>query len=48
MHNAAADVLNGDWSGCGLGNADAEAAMDFLIEIHKAGVTPQIRWATAT
>ena len=42
MHNAAADVLNGDWSGCGLGNADAEAAMDFLIEIHQAGVTPPV------
>jgi ABC-type glycerol-3-phosphate transport system substrate-binding protein len=42
MHNAAADILAGDWGSCGLANADAEAAMDFLIEIHKAGVTPTV------
>jgi multiple sugar transport system substrate-binding protein len=42
MHNAGADVLNGDWSGCGLDKAAAEDAMDFLIELHKAGVTPPV------
>ena len=40
VHNAGADLLNDDWSGCGL--AGAEAATQFLIDMHAAGVTPQI------
>lgn len=42
MHNAGANILNADWSGCGLDNADAKAAMQFLIDVHKAGVTPPV------
>jgi len=40
VHNAGADLLNDDWSGCGLWGA--EAATQFLIDIHAAGVTPPI------
>ncbi|MEZ5666003.1 MAG: sugar ABC transporter substrate-binding protein [Alphaproteobacteria bacterium] len=42
MHNAGADIFNADWSGCGLDNDDAKAAMQFLIDIHAAGVTPAV------
>ena len=42
MHNAGAQILNSDWSGCGLDNPDAVAAMQFLIDMHEAGVTPPI------
>ena len=40
VHNAGADLLNDDWSGCGLWGA--EAATQFLIDMHAAGVTPPI------
>ena len=40
VHNAGADLLNDDWSGCGLWGA--EAATQFLIDMHQAGVTPPI------
>lgn len=40
MHNAGADILNDDWSASGLGpGADA---MQFLIDMHAAGVTPPV------
>lgn len=42
MHNAGANIFNGDWTGCGLDNADARDAMQFLIDIHAAGVTPAV------
>ncbi len=40
VHNAGADLLNDDWSGCGLWGA--EDATQFLIDMHTAGVTPPI------
>jgi ABC-type glycerol-3-phosphate transport system substrate-binding protein len=40
IHNAGADILNADWSANGL--AGAEPAMQFIIDVHKAGVTPKI------
>ncbi|MBV8568824.1 MAG: sugar ABC transporter substrate-binding protein [Methylobacteriaceae bacterium] len=40
IHNAGADILNADWSGNGL--AGAEPAMQFIIDVHTAGVTPKI------
>ena len=40
IHNAGADILNKDWSGNGL--AGAEDAMQFLIDLHKAKVTPPV------
>lgn len=40
MHNAGADVLNADWNGSGL--APGVDAMQFLIDIHAAGVTPPV------
>jgi multiple sugar transport system substrate-binding protein len=40
IHNAGADILNADWSGNGL--AGAGPAMQFLIDVHKAGVTPKV------
>jgi multiple sugar transport system substrate-binding protein len=40
IHNAGADILNADWSANGL--AGAESAMQFIIDVHKAGVTPKI------
>lgn len=40
VHNAGADLLNDDWSGCGL--AGAEAATQHLIDLHQAGVTPAV------
>jgi multiple sugar transport system substrate-binding protein len=40
IHNAGADILNADWSGNGL--AGAAPAMQFLIDVHKAGVTPKV------
>ncbi len=40
VHNAGADLLNADWSGSGL--AGAEEATQFLIDMHKAGVTPPV------
>lgn len=40
VHNAGADVLNEDWSACGL--RGAEAATQFLIDMHQAGVTPPV------
>jgi ABC-type glycerol-3-phosphate transport system substrate-binding protein len=40
IHNAGADILNQDWTGSGL--AGAEDAMQFLIDLHKAKVTPAI------
>jgi multiple sugar transport system substrate-binding protein len=40
IHNAGADILNKDWTANGL--AGAEDAMQFLIDLHKAGVTPPV------
>jgi multiple sugar transport system substrate-binding protein len=40
IHNAGADILNKDWTGHGL--AGAEDAMQFLIDLHKAKVTPPV------
>lgn len=40
IHNAGADILNADWSANGL--AGAAPAMQFLIDVHKAGVTPKV------
>lgn len=40
VHNAGADLLNADWTGCGL--RGAEEATQFLIDMHKAGVTPAV------
>ena len=42
MHNAGGDVLSEDWSECGLVGQDVVDAMQFLIDIHTAGVTPPI------
>ena len=38
VHNAGSDLLNEDWSGCGL--RGSEDATQFLIDMHLAGVTP--------
>lgn len=40
IHNAGADILNKDWTGNGL--AGAADAMQFLIDLHKAKVTPPV------
>lgn len=40
VHNAGADLLNDDWTACGL--QGAEAATQFLIDMHQAGVTPPV------
>ena len=40
IHNAGADILNKDWTANGL--AGAEDAMQFLIDLHKAKVTPPV------
>lgn len=40
IHNAGADILNKDWTANGL--AGAEDTMQFLIDLHKAKVTPPI------
>ncbi|MDA7984288.1 MAG: sugar ABC transporter substrate-binding protein [Alphaproteobacteria bacterium] len=40
VHNAGADLLNDDWSACGL--RGAENATQFLIDMHQAGVTPPV------
>jgi multiple sugar transport system substrate-binding protein len=40
IHNAGADILNKDWSANGL--AGAEDAMQFLIDLHAAKVTPPV------
>jgi len=40
IHNAGADILNQNWSGNGL--SDAEDAMQFLIDLHKAKLTPPV------
>lgn len=40
VHNAGADLLSADWSRCGL--EGAEDATQFLIDMHKAGVTPPV------
>jgi ABC-type glycerol-3-phosphate transport system substrate-binding protein len=40
IHKAGADILNADWSANGL--AGAEPAMQFIIDVHQAGVTPKI------
>lgn len=40
VHNAGADLLNADWTGCGL--RGAEAATQFLIDMHQAEVTPPV------
>ena len=40
VHNAGADLLNEDWSACGL--EGAEDATQFLIDMHQAGVTPPV------
>ncbi|AVX04924.1 hypothetical protein MXMO3_02411 [Maritalea myrionectae] len=40
VHNAGADLLNEDWTGCGL--QGAEDATQLLIDLHQAGVTPAV------
>ena len=40
IHNAGADILNKDWTANGL--AGSEDAMQFLIDMHKAKVTPPV------
>jgi len=40
VHNAGADLLNADWTGSGL--SGAEAATQFLIDMHKEGLTPPV------
>ncbi len=42
IHNAGGDVLSDDWTECGLVGQDVVDAMQFLIDIHTAGVTPAI------
>ena len=42
IHNAGGDVLSDDWTACGLVGQDVVDAMQFLIDIHTAGVTPAI------
>ncbi len=42
IHNAGGDVLSDDWAECGLVGQDVVDAMQFLIDIHTAGVTPPI------
>lgn len=42
IHNAGGDVLSDDWTECGLVGSDVVDAMQFLIDIHTAGVTPAI------
>ncbi len=42
IHNAGGDVLSDDWTECGLAGQDVVDAMQFLIDIHTAGVTPAI------
>ena len=43
MHNAGADILNRNWTACGLNNPDSVAAMQFLIDLHtKYKVTPPV------
>ncbi len=41
IHNAGGDVLSDDWSSCGLVGQDVVDAMQFLIDIHTAGVAPE-------
>ena len=40
VHNAGADVLSADGTSCGLVGSDVTDAMQFLIDIHTAGVSP--------
>ncbi|MDI9350343.1 MAG: sugar ABC transporter substrate-binding protein [Candidatus Symbiobacter sp.] len=42
IHNAGGDILNADWSKNGLENSGAADAMQFLIDLHQAGVTPKV------
>lgn len=40
VHNAGGDVLSADGTSCGLVGSDVTDAMQFLIDIHTAGVSP--------
>jgi multiple sugar transport system substrate-binding protein len=43
MHDAGADILNKNWTGCGLNNPSSQQAMQFLIDLHtKYKVTPPV------